>query len=239
MTVTNTVAEGALAGTSGGIVGKELKAYESFRSELPSKTEEMREKNYTLGKSYDTMSGKIVTMTKRAKDGGEAVAAAPAAFARELKRAADQSTTTVKIIPVSTEYEMPVSVHMGLPPQEGIGPPMITIKEARRPSPSEPSNGALGLGTVRTMVSIRSSQDISDAARADSRKQLRETFLLGDRSTTPVAPHTPLSPRSPMAKSPMAKSPMTKPKPPMEDLRLSPGPVSYLSRTPSPSKVVG
>ncbi|XP_029516951.2 band 4.1-like protein 3 isoform X11 [Oncorhynchus nerka] len=237
MTVTNTVAEGALAGTSGGIVGKELKAYESFRSELPSKTEEMREKNYTLGKSYDTMSGKIVTMTKRAKDGGEAVAAAPAAFARELKRAADQSTTTVKIIPVSTEYEMPVSVHMGLPPQEGIGPPMITIKEARTPSPSEPSNGALGLGTVRTMVSIRSSQDISDAARADSRKQLRETFLLGDRSTTPVAPHTPLSPRSPMAKSPMAKSPMTKPKPPMEDLRLSPGPVSYLSRTPSPSKV--
>ncbi|XP_035612170.1 band 4.1-like protein 3a isoform X14 [Oncorhynchus keta] len=237
MTVTNTVAEGALAGTSGGIVGKELKAYESFRSELPSKTEEMREKNYTLGKSYDTMSGKIVTMTKRAKDGGEAVAAAPAAFPRELKRAADQSTTTVKIIPVSTEYEMPVSVHMGLPPQEGVGPPMITIKEARTPSPSEPSNGALGLGTVRTMVSIRSSQDISDAARADSRKQLRETFLLGDRSTTPVAPHTPLSPRSPMAKSPMAKSPMTKPKPPMEDLRLSPGPVSYLSRTPSPSKV--
>uniref|UniRef100_A0A8C7TLA9 Erythrocyte membrane protein band 4.1-like 3a n=1 Tax=Oncorhynchus mykiss TaxID=8022 RepID=A0A8C7TLA9_ONCMY len=111
MTVTNTVAEGALAGTSGGIVGKELKAYESFRSELPSKTEEMREKNYTLGKSYDTMSGKIVTMTKRAKDGGEAVAAAPAAFARELMRAADQSTTTVKIIPVSTEYEMPVSLY--------------------------------------------------------------------------------------------------------------------------------
>nr|XP_046211748.1 band 4.1-like protein 3 isoform X8 [Oncorhynchus gorbuscha] len=237
MTVTDTVAEGALAGTSGGIVGKELKAYESFRSELPSKTEEIREKNYTLGKSYDTMSGKIVTMTKRAKDGGEAVAAAPAVFARELKRAADQSTTTVKIIPVSTEYEMPVSVHMGLPPQEGIGPPMITIKEARTPSPSEPSSGALGLGTLRTMVSICSSQDISDAARADSRKQLRETFLLGDRSTTPVAPHTPLSPRSPMAKSPMAKSPMTKPKPPMEDLRLSPGPVSYLSRTPSPSKV--
>uniref|UniRef100_A0A8C8K226 FERM domain-containing protein n=1 Tax=Oncorhynchus tshawytscha TaxID=74940 RepID=A0A8C8K226_ONCTS len=30
MTVTNTVAKGALAGTSGGIVGKELKAYESF-----------------------------------------------------------------------------------------------------------------------------------------------------------------------------------------------------------------
>ncbi|XP_055784649.1 band 4.1-like protein 3a isoform X4 [Salvelinus fontinalis] len=237
MTVTNTVAEGALAGTSGGIVGKELKAYESFRSELPSKTEEMREKNYTLGKSYDTMSGKIVTMTKRAKDGGEAVAAAPAAFARELKRAADQSTTTVKIIPVSTEYEMPVSVHMGLPPQEGIGPPMITIKEARTPSPSEPSDGALGLGAVRTVVSIRSSQDISDAARADSRRQLRENFLLGDRSTTPVAPHTPLSPRSPMAKSPMAKSPMTMPKPPMADLRLSPGPVSYLSRTPSPSKV--
>ncbi|CAB1349728.1 unnamed protein product [Coregonus sp. 'balchen'] len=237
MTVTNTVAEGALAGTSGGVIGKELKPYESFHSELTSKTEEMREKNYTLGKSYDTMSGKIVTMTTRAKDGGEAAAAAPAVFARELKRAADQSTTTVKIIPVSTEYEMPVLVHMGLPPQEGIGPPMITIKEARTPSPSEPSDGALGLGAMRTVVSIHSSQDISDAARADSRKQLRETFLLGDRSTTPVAPHTPLSPRSPMAKSPMAKSPMTMPKPPTADLRLSPGPVSYLSRTPSPSKV--
>lgn len=237
MIVTNTVAEGPLASTSRGIVGKELKAYESFRTELPSKTEEMREKNYTLGKSYDTMSGKIVTMTKRAKDGGEAVAAAPAAFARELKRAADESTTTVKIIPVSTEYEMPVSVHMGLPPQEGIGPPMVTIKEARTPSPSEPSDGALG--AARTVVFIHSSQDISDAARVYSKKQLRETFLLGDRSTTPVAPHTPLSPRSPMAKSPMAKSRMTMPKPPMADLRLSPGPVSYLSRTPSPSKVVG
>uniref|UniRef100_A0A8C8JYH1 FERM domain-containing protein n=1 Tax=Oncorhynchus tshawytscha TaxID=74940 RepID=A0A8C8JYH1_ONCTS len=125
MTVTNTVAKGALAGTSGGIVGKELKAYESFRSELPSKTEEMREKNYTLGKSYDTMSGKIVTMTKRAKDGGEAVAAAPAAFARELKRAADQSTTTVKIIPVSTEYEMPV--HFNSLYEECLGPPFFLM----------------------------------------------------------------------------------------------------------------
>ncbi|XP_045066369.1 band 4.1-like protein 3 isoform X1 [Coregonus clupeaformis] len=257
MAVDNAVAEGALAGASGGVVIKEFgKPYESFSRELTSKTEEMGEKTYTLGKSYDTMSGKIVTMTTRAKDGGEAAAAAPTVFSRELKRAADQSTTTVKIIPVSTEYDKPVSVHSTLPPLEGIGPPMITIQEARTPSPSEgmgpsmitiqearmpspsePSDSGLGLGAMRTVVSIRSSQDISDAARADSRKQLRETFLLGDRSTTPVAPHTPLSPRSPMAKSPKAKSPMTMPKPPMADLRLSPGPVSYLSRTPSPSKV--
>ncbi|XP_052339816.1 anti-sigma-I factor RsgI2-like isoform X1 [Oncorhynchus keta] len=274
MAVDNTVAEGAFGGASGVVVIKEFgKPYESFSSELASKAEEMEEKTYTLGKSYDTMSGKIVTMTTQAKDGGEAAVAVPAVFARELKRAADQSTTTVKIIPVSTEYEMPVSVHLSLPPIEGIGPPMITIQEARTPSPSEgmgpsmitiqeartpspsegmgpsmitiqeartpspsePSDG--GLGAMRTVVSIRSSQDISDAARADSRKQLRETFLLGDRSTTPVAPHTPLSPRSPMAKSPMAKSPMKMPKPQMVDLRLSPSPVSYLSRTPSPSKV--
>ncbi|XP_070302846.1 uncharacterized protein [Salvelinus sp. IW2-2015] len=194
MAVDNIVAEGALGDASGVVVIKEFgKPYESFSSELASKTEEMEEKTYTLGKSYDTMSGKIITMTTQAKDGGEAAVGAPAVFARELKRAADQSTTTVKIIPVSTEYEMPVSVHLSLPPIEGIGPPMITIQEARTPSPSEgmgpsmitiqeartpspsePSDG--GLGAMRTVVSIRSSQNISDAARADSRKQLRETF---------------------------------------------------------------
>ncbi|XP_034145108.1 band 4.1-like protein 3a isoform X3 [Esox lucius] len=231
--ITHTLAEGALAGASGDLGNQEFgKPRESLLGELSSKTEEMREKTYTLGKSYDTTSGKIVSMTTRAKEGRDATAPV---FARELKRAADQSAATVKVIPVSAEYDAPA-----------IGPPMITIKEASTPSPSEGSPPVLTAirevkapspSEARVLVSVRSGQYGGDTSTVDSRRQLRETFLLGDRSTSPVAPPTPLSPRSPMAKSPMAKSPMTMPKPAMADLRLSPGPVSYLSRTPSPSKV--
>uniref|UniRef100_A0A6Q2YIC3 FERM domain-containing protein n=1 Tax=Esox lucius TaxID=8010 RepID=A0A6Q2YIC3_ESOLU len=114
--ITHTLAEGALAGASGDLGNQEFgKPRESLLGELSSKTEEMREKTYTLGKSYDTTSGKIVSMTTRAKEGRDATAPV---FARELKRAADQSAATVKVIPVSAEYDAPA-----------IGPPMITIKE--------------------------------------------------------------------------------------------------------------
>ncbi|XP_015209049.2 band 4.1-like protein 3a isoform X21 [Lepisosteus oculatus] len=80
----------------------EFKTLEDLRSDMRSKEEEMKQKTYTLGKSYDTTSGKIVTMTTRAKDGDKSVQFT----SQDPKRKAERSSPAVKIIPVSAEYEI-------------------------------------------------------------------------------------------------------------------------------------
>ncbi|XP_062336220.1 band 4.1-like protein 3a isoform X7 [Osmerus eperlanus] len=209
--------------------------------------QEAKEKSYTLGKSYDTTSGKIVTMTTKSKEGEEAVAAA--AFAKELRRGVEQATATVKIIPVETDSD--VSGPGGMAKLDGRGTtPLITIREARTPtSPPGPlsphglgpeagssqvssprlslgSGSGLGLGSGSGLGSslalgLRSnrSQELQD-----QKELLKEPGHLGDKTIplTPLTPFTPLSPLSPH--SPLPKSPMV-------DLRLSPAPQPCLTRT--------
>ncbi|XP_046879385.1 band 4.1-like protein 3 isoform X2 [Hypomesus transpacificus] len=210
--------------------------------------QEAKEKSYTLGKSYDTTSGKIVTMTTKSKEEGEVVAAA--AFAQELRRGVEQATATVKIIPVETDSD--VSCPGGMARLDGRGTtPLITIREARTPtSPPGPlsphglgpeaglsqvssprlslgSGSGLGLGSglgSSLALGLRSnrSQELQD-----QKELLKEPGHLGDKTTpltplTPLTPFTPLSPLSP--RSPLPKSPMV-------DLRLSPAPQPYLTRT--------
>uniref|UniRef100_A0AAY4A0X0 FERM domain-containing protein n=1 Tax=Denticeps clupeoides TaxID=299321 RepID=A0AAY4A0X0_9TELE len=128
VTATNTVAGGALR--------EDIKTNESFHTEVTVKTEVVREKTYTLGKSYDTVSGKIVTMTTHNKDGD-----LPSPL-YSLKKIPDQTATAVKIIPVDPESDV-----SELTSTEGKAP-MITIKEARTPSPSEPTPGLGRMGDM-------------------------------------------------------------------------------------------
>ncbi|XP_019401928.1 PREDICTED: band 4.1-like protein 3 isoform X9 [Crocodylus porosus] len=78
-----------------------MQSFEDLESEMQSK-EENKQKMYTLGKSYDTVSGKIVIMTSKAKEGEKTVQSSLDAF-QKLEREVQES---VKIIPVVAEYEI-------------------------------------------------------------------------------------------------------------------------------------
>uniref|UniRef100_A0AAY3ZZL3 FERM domain-containing protein n=1 Tax=Denticeps clupeoides TaxID=299321 RepID=A0AAY3ZZL3_9TELE len=192
VTATNTVAGGALR--------EDIKTNESFHTEVTVKTEVVREKTYTLGKSYDTVSGKIVTMTTHNKDGD-----LPSPL-YSLKKIPDQTATAVKIIPVDPESDV-----SELTSTEGKAP-MITIKEARTPSPSEPTPG---LG--RMVVSVTSNEELPESKRA-------ELALL---------PESTLRGRS----SPLLRSPLRSPAKSPAELRLSPGPMSILTKTSPTARV--
>uniref|UniRef100_A0A8C9RT10 Erythrocyte membrane protein band 4.1-like 3a n=1 Tax=Scleropages formosus TaxID=113540 RepID=A0A8C9RT10_SCLFO len=76
--------------------------FEEVRNNTKSTEEEVQQKTYTLGKSYDTVSGKIVTMTTRTIDDDKSVQFT----SQDVRRMADRSST-IKIIPVTDEYESP------------------------------------------------------------------------------------------------------------------------------------
>ncbi|XP_075600464.1 band 4.1-like protein 3 isoform X8 [Balearica regulorum gibbericeps] len=78
-----------------------MQSFEDLESEIQSK-EENKQKMFTLGKSYDTVSGKIVTMTSKAKEGEKAVQPSVEA----LQKMAREVQESVKIIPVAAEYEI-------------------------------------------------------------------------------------------------------------------------------------
>ncbi|KAL7874721.1 hypothetical protein SRHO_G00056910 [Serrasalmus rhombeus] len=163
-----------------------------------------------IGKSYDTTSGKIVSVTSDTE--------LPSPLLTAEKKLSDQTTSVaVKIIPVSAEYEAAV-----LKATETITAPVITIKEARTPSPSETSEGV-----VRTVVAIRSSEEIGETERAELR-------LLSDPSLRDGAPPTPRSPQRSPLRSPL-KSPLRSPAKTQMD--LSPGPSSYLTKTSPTARV--
>nr|XP_047901784.1 band 4.1-like protein 3 isoform X10 [Anser cygnoides] len=76
-----------------------MQSFEDLESEIQSK-EENKQKMFTLGKSYDTMSGKIVTMTSKAKEGEKTVQPSVEVL-QKIEREVQES---VKIVPVVAEY---------------------------------------------------------------------------------------------------------------------------------------
>lgn len=116
----------------------EMQSFDDLAQEMQLK-EESKQKIYTLGKSYDTMSGKIVTMTSKAKEWEKGV--------QPSTLEALQKMESVKIIPAMTEYEVPKGiadekskrgpeVHT---PKRRLSESLAPIKEAesRRQSPEE------------------------------------------------------------------------------------------------------
>ncbi|XP_053104600.1 band 4.1-like protein 3 isoform X4 [Hemicordylus capensis] len=79
----------------------DIQSFEDLEGDLQSK-DENKQKMYTLGKSYDTVSGKIVTMTTKVKEGEKVVPSSLDAF-QKMARAVPES---VKVIPVVAEYEI-------------------------------------------------------------------------------------------------------------------------------------
>lgn len=80
----------------------EMQSFDDLAQEMQLRGES-KQKIYTLGKSYDTVSGKIVTMTGKAKEGEKGVQpSGPEAFQKTDRG----SSESVKIIPVMADYEV-------------------------------------------------------------------------------------------------------------------------------------
>ncbi|KAM6953740.1 band 4.1-like protein 3a [Aplochiton taeniatus] len=161
--------------------------------------EPIKDKTYTLGRSYDTCSGKIVTMTTKTKDGGNGGIAGVATSTRGL----EQPSTMLKDLPVTLGYDSP----------------LITIREAPTPSsPSQPGPLALGLGsTVRGGAPDRKMLDTSTVRLISPLNPERAPL-------TPLTPRTPLaelhlSPATPWSGHMIKTSPSPRvPKPTFEEM---------------------
>lgn len=82
-----------------------MQSFEDLESEIQS-NEENKQKMFTLGKSYDTVSGKIVTMTSKAKEGEKAIQPS----VETLQKLEGEVQESVKMVPVVTKYEILKSV---------------------------------------------------------------------------------------------------------------------------------
>ncbi|MEE6464399.1 hypothetical protein FKM82_006251 [Ascaphus truei] len=76
---------------------------EAVKMEIRSREEESRQKMYTLGKSYDAVSGKVVTMASKPKEGEKVLQPSSVEASQKLEKDVSE---TVKIIPVTVEYEI-------------------------------------------------------------------------------------------------------------------------------------
>ncbi|XP_060224167.1 band 4.1-like protein 3 isoform X4 [Meriones unguiculatus] len=107
-------------------------------------TEENKQKIYTLGKSYDTVSGRIVTMTGKAKDGEKGAQPSTLGALWKVEGGASEAT---KVGPLLVEYEVLETladeksrrgpeVHT---PKRRVSESLAPIKEAesRRQSPED------------------------------------------------------------------------------------------------------
>uniref|UniRef100_A0A673VJ47 Erythrocyte membrane protein band 4.1 like 3 n=1 Tax=Suricata suricatta TaxID=37032 RepID=A0A673VJ47_SURSU len=131
----------------------EMQSFDDLAWEMQLKGES-KQKIYTLGKSYDTVSGKIVTMTGKAKEGEKTVQPCGLEAFQKADRGLAES---VKIIPVTADYEVldivpdekssrGPEVHT---PKRKLSESLAPIREAdsRRPSPEEDElQRAPGLG---------------------------------------------------------------------------------------------
>lgn len=116
----------------------EMQNFDDLAQEMQLK-EENKQKIYTLGKSYDTVSGKIVTMTGKAKEGEKGM--------QPSTLEALQKTESVKIIPFMMEYEVLEAIAdekskrgpENHTPKQRLSESLAPIKEAesRRQSPEE------------------------------------------------------------------------------------------------------
>lgn len=129
----------------------EMQSFDDLAQEIQLR-EESTQKVYALGKSYDTVSGKIVTMTEKAKEGEKGVQPSGLEVFQKMEPR--------KVIPVMTEYEVLEAIAdekskrapEGHPPKRRQSESLAPIQEAesRRQSPEEEDRALHGgLGGVR------------------------------------------------------------------------------------------
>lgn len=121
----------------------DMHGFDDLAREMQLK-EENKKKIYTLGKSYDTVSGRIVTMTGKAKDGDKGPHPSTLEDLQKMEKGASE---VVRVGPLLVEYEVLEAltdeksrrvseVHT---PKRRLSESLAPIKEAesRRQSPEE------------------------------------------------------------------------------------------------------
>ncbi|XP_012581296.1 PREDICTED: band 4.1-like protein 3 [Condylura cristata] len=120
----------------------EMQSFDDLTREMQLK-EENKHKIYTVGRSYDTVSGKIVTMTGKAKEGEKVIESSPVDTFQKMERGLSEPG---KFIPVMSEYEVLEAISdekarrgEAHTPKRKVSECLAPIKEAesRRQSPDD------------------------------------------------------------------------------------------------------
>ncbi|XP_078138472.1 protein 4.1-like [Centroberyx gerrardi] len=215
----------------------------------------IREKSYTLGRSYDTASGRVVTMTTKnigedsdvtmTTTSDDVIIAGPLITIREVKtptsppatpQAVNAPTVTTTNTTTSTNTVFTTSTTINISSTTST-----TTTTASTTSTISTTSWKKGAEVKLIPISVTNEYDIrSDAisGRLESEEETgrggaRSLDLLGGGDSrisplTPITPFTPLSPLSP-------RSPLLPPKSPLDEMHLSPAPpLGHFAKT-SPS----
>ncbi|XP_069476774.1 band 4.1-like protein 3 isoform X9 [Ambystoma mexicanum] len=122
------------------MTSREIKSNDTIRSEIRSLEEETKQHMFTLGKSYDAVSGKIVTVGSKSKEEEKATLSPSHEM---FQRAEKEVSEIVKIIPVIGQYEVSEEkarrLSEGQSTKRRLSESLSTIKEldSLQPSPEE------------------------------------------------------------------------------------------------------
>uniref|UniRef100_A0A803YLW9 Band 4.1 C-terminal domain-containing protein n=1 Tax=Meleagris gallopavo TaxID=9103 RepID=A0A803YLW9_MELGA len=135
-------------------------SFEDLESEIQSK-DENKQKMFTLGKSYDAVSGKIVTMTSKIKEGEKTVQ--PSVEVLQKKEKEEQES--VKIIPVVAKY--------------GIVEPVAEEKADVQSTKRKLSDSLTPIKEAESQLQSPEEESLKKTLRMDQDLQLLRSLQLG------------------------------------------------------------
>ncbi|XP_048795156.1 band 4.1-like protein 3 isoform X13 [Lagopus muta] len=135
-------------------------SFEDLESEIQSK-DENKQKMFTLGKSYDAVSGKIVTMTSKTKEGEKTVQ--PSVEILQKKEKEEQES--VKIIPVVAKY--------------GIVEPVAEEKADVQSTKRKLSDSLTPIKEAESQLQSPEEESLKKTLRMDQDVQLLRSLQLG------------------------------------------------------------
>ncbi|XP_031759830.1 band 4.1-like protein 3 isoform X3 [Xenopus tropicalis] len=139
---------------------------DALKMELKSKEEDSKLKMYTLGRSYDTVSGKVVTMTSKAKEGDKEKTPSSFEIIQKLEK---DIAETIKIAPGTGDYEIlePISDDKGRKVPEG---PPVKRRMSETLTPIKESDSQLASPVEETLKKVQDK---------DTEKNLIESVIFG------------------------------------------------------------
>lgn len=135
-------------------------SFEDLESEIQSK-DENKQKMFTLGKSYDAVSGKIVTMTSKIKEGEKTVQPSVEVLQKKEKEAQE----SVKIIPVVAKY--------------GIVEPVAEEKADVQSTKRKLSDSLTPIKEAESQLQSPEEESLKKTLRMDQDLQLLRSLQLG------------------------------------------------------------
>ncbi|XP_042724634.1 band 4.1-like protein 3 isoform X1 [Lagopus leucura] len=135
-------------------------SFEDLESEIQSK-DENKQKMFTLGKSYDAVSGKIVTMTSKTKEGEKTVQPSVEVLQKKEK----EGQESVKIIPVVAKY--------------GIVDPVAEEKADVQSTKRKLSDSLTPIKEAESQLQSPEEESLKKTLRMDQDVQLLRSLQLG------------------------------------------------------------